>query len=66
MIVVAGMNKVEPTLDAAIARATRYAAALVLLDFKPDFASMDDLAGAAEATSCPKDRRLAVRHPVHI
>jgi L-lactate utilization protein LutB len=49
VIVIAGMNKVEPTLEAAIARATRYAASLVLLDFKPDYASMDDLVHAAEA-----------------
>ena len=48
VIVVAGMNKVEPTLDAAIARATRYAASLVLLEFKADHASLADLTQAAE------------------
>ena len=48
VIVVAGMNKVEASLDEAITRATRYAASLVLLDWKPDFESFDDVAVGAE------------------
>jgi L-lactate utilization protein LutB len=49
VVVVAGMNKVEASLDEAITRATRYAASLVLLDWKPDQESFDDLAAGAEA-----------------
>lgn len=48
VIVIAGINKVEPNLDAAILRAKNYAAALTCLIFKQNYASWDELAQAAE------------------
>ncbi|MEN6327720.1 MAG: lactate utilization protein [Syntrophomonas sp.] len=48
VIVIAGINKVEPNLDAAILRAKNYAAALTCLIFKQDYASWDQLAKVAE------------------
>ncbi len=49
VIVIAGLNKVEPNLDAAVLRARKYAAPLTLLIFKQDYPSFDELAKAAEA-----------------
>ncbi len=48
VIVIAGLNKVEPNTDAAILRARTYAAPLTLLIFKRDYASYDELREAAE------------------
>jgi L-lactate utilization protein LutB len=48
VIVVAGLNKVEPNLDAAILRAKTYAAPLIAAAFKQGFSSFDELAKAAE------------------
>lgn len=48
VIVIAGINKVEPNLDAAILRAKKYAAAQICLIFKQDYATWDELAKAAE------------------
>ncbi len=48
VIVIAGLNKVAPNLDAAILRAKTYAAPLTLLIFKRDYASWDELSKAAE------------------
>lgn len=48
VIVVAGINKVAPSLDAAIERAKTIAAPLILLRFKQDYASYDELMQAAE------------------
>jgi hypothetical protein len=48
VVVVAGMNKVEPTLQAAIRRVQTRAAQMILLQFKPDFTDFDSLAAAAE------------------
>jgi len=48
VIVVAGMNKVEPTLDAALLRARRVAAPLCMLLFKQDYASFEELQRAAD------------------
>ncbi|MEN6348717.1 MAG: lactate utilization protein [Syntrophomonas sp.] len=48
VIVIAGMNKVEPNLDAAILRVKKYAAPLILLLFKQDYASFDELSEAAD------------------
>ncbi len=48
VIVIVGINKVEPNLDAAILRAKNYAAALTCLIFKQDYASWDELAKVAE------------------
>ncbi len=48
VIVIAGINKVAPNLDAAILRAKTYAAPLTLLIFKRDYASWDELSKAAE------------------
>jgi len=42
------MNKVEPTLEAAILRAKTIAAPEILLAFKQDYASYDDLLAATE------------------
>ena len=48
VIVVAGLNKVEPDLESAIKRARTYAARMTLLIFKRDYASFTDLCDAAE------------------
>jgi L-lactate utilization protein LutB len=48
VIVIAGMNKVEPSLDAAILRAKKYAASMIMLKWKRDYASFDELSKAAE------------------
>jgi len=47
VLVIAGMNKVEPDLHAAIVRAKNYAAQQILLKFKPD--SYPSFAALAEA-----------------
>ncbi len=49
VVIVAGMNKVEPTLESAIRRVKTRAAQMILLQFKPDFADFDSLAAAAES-----------------
>jgi L-lactate utilization protein LutB len=49
VIVIAGLNKVAPTLDAAILRARTYAAPLTLTLFKRDYTSFEELSIAAEA-----------------
>lgn len=49
VIIIAGMNKVTPNLDAAILRAKTYAAQMTLLIFKRDYSSFDELMAAAEA-----------------
>ncbi len=51
VIVVAGMNKVEPTLDAAIARVRGRASQLIMLHFKKDYATFDDVAAAARGAA---------------
>lgn len=48
VIIIAGINKVEPTLEAAILRAKTIAAPEILLAFKQDYASYDDLLAATE------------------
>ncbi len=48
VIVIAGVNKVEPNLDAAILRAKKYAAPITLLIFKKDYSTFDELSKAAE------------------
>lgn len=49
VIVIAGLNKVEPNLDAAVLRAKTFAAQNTLLLFKQDYSSFDELSKAAEA-----------------
>jgi L-lactate utilization protein LutB len=49
VIVVAGINKVQPDLDAAILRAKKRAAPLIMLKFKQDYPSLEELNRAAEA-----------------
>jgi L-lactate utilization protein LutB len=51
VIVIAGLNKVAPNLDAAILRAKNYAAQNTLLIFKKDYASFDELSKVA-ADAC--------------
>lgn len=52
VIVIAGINKVEPNLDAAILRVKSLAAPMTLLRFKQDYESYDELfEAAAEAGS---------------
>lgn len=51
VIVIAGLNKVAPNLDAAIIRAKNYAAQNTLLLFKQDYSSFDELSKVAE-NSC--------------
>ncbi|HEY5585314.1 MAG TPA: lactate utilization protein [Ruminiclostridium sp.] len=48
VIVIAGLNKVEPNLEAAILRAKNYAAQNTLLIFKQDYSSFDELSKVAE------------------
>ncbi|MEI6101445.1 MAG: lactate utilization protein [Eubacteriales bacterium] len=48
VIVIAGINKVAPNLDAAILRAKTVAAPLTMLIFKKDYSSYDELMLAAE------------------
>ena len=48
VVVVAGINKVEPDLDSAVRRVKEYAAANIILKFKQDYSSFDELARAAE------------------
>ncbi len=48
VIVIAGLNKVAPNLDAAILRAKNYAAQVTLMIFKQDYSSFDELSKAAE------------------
>jgi len=48
VIIIAGMNKVMPTLEDAMRRAEIYAARMITLKFKTDYASMADLQQAAE------------------
>ena len=48
VIVIAGMNKVTPDLDTAILRAKAVAAPMILLAFKQDYPSFDELTKAAE------------------
>lgn len=50
VIVIAGINKVAPNLDAAINRAKNYAAPLTLTLFKQDYSSFDELFKVAEAS----------------
>ena len=49
VIVVAGLNKVESNLDAAINRVKTCAARKILLRFKQDYSSLEELSEAAEA-----------------
>ena len=48
VIVIAGLNKVVPNLDAAILRAKNYAAQMTLLIFKRGYSSFDELSKVAE------------------
>ncbi len=48
VIVIAGLNKVVPNLDAAILRAKKYAAPLTILKFKQDYSSFDELSKVAD------------------
>lgn len=48
VIVIAGLNKVAPNLDAAILRAKTYAAQNTMLIFKQDYPSFDELSKAAK------------------
>lgn len=43
VIVIAGLNKVEPNLDAAIKRAKNYAAPICMLIYKQGYSSFDEL-----------------------
>ena len=49
VIVVAGINKVAPSLDAALLRAKTRAAPITLLIFRQDYSSYDELSQAAES-----------------
>lgn len=48
VIIVAGLNKVEPNLDAAILRVKDYAAKMAALAYKQDYSSYEELSKAAE------------------
>lgn len=48
VIVIAGMNKVEPDLDAAIRRVKTKAAQMILLKFKNDYETFEELEEAAD------------------
>lgn len=47
VIVIAGLNKVEPNLNAAILRVKNYAAQMICLVFKHDYSTLDDLSKVA-------------------
>ena len=50
VIIIAGLNKVEPELDTAILRVKKTAAPMIMLKFNQDYSSLDELdkiAGAA-------------------
>lgn len=49
VIIVAGMNKVEPDIHAAIRRVKNYAAKMVVSAYKQDYSSYEELSIAAEA-----------------
>lgn len=48
VILIAGLHKVEPSLDAAILRVKKQAARMVLLKFKNDYPSIEDIDQVAE------------------
>jgi len=48
VIIVAGLNKVEANLDAAILRVKDYAAKMAMLAYKQDYSSYEELSKAAE------------------
>ena len=48
VIVVAGVNKIVPTVDAAVVRAKTYAAQKTVMLFKQDYWSFDELAQVAD------------------
>lgn len=48
VIIVAGLNKVEPNLDAAILRVKDYAAKMAASAYKQDYSSYEELSKAAE------------------
>jgi L-lactate utilization protein LutB len=49
VIVVAGINKVVPTVDAAVLRARTYAAQMTVMLFRQDYPSFEELAEAADS-----------------
>ena len=52
VIVIAGMNKIRPDIESAILRAKKTAAPLIMLKFKRDYASFEELSTAAERACC--------------
>lgn len=48
VIVIAGLNKVEPDLDSAVRRVKTYAAANIVLKFRQAYESFDELSRSAE------------------
>ena len=48
VIVVAGVNKIVPTVEAAVARAKTYAAQRTVMLFKQDYGTFDELAQVAD------------------
>lgn len=48
VIIIAGLNKVEPDLESAVRRVKTYAASNILLRFKQDYPSYDELIRTAE------------------
>lgn len=51
VIVIAGLNKVEPTIDTAILRVKKQAARMILLKFKNDYPSIEALDKVAEGAA---------------
>lgn len=48
VIIVAGLNKVEPNLDAAVLRVKDYSAKMTVMLYKQDYSSYEELSEAAE------------------
>lgn len=48
VIIVAGLNKVEPNLDAAVLRVKDYSAKMTMMLYKQDYSSYEELSEAAE------------------
>ena len=52
VIVIAGMNKVQPDIESAILRAKKTAAPLIVLKFKRDYETFEELSEAAQRACC--------------
>ncbi|MEL7608739.1 MAG: lactate utilization protein [Bacillota bacterium] len=68
VVIVAGLNKVSPNLEAALTRAKTYASRICLTLFKKDYASYEELCAAADmgASHIVVTRRCAIKDRITI